>query len=293
MHIRDLLKKRRPLLSFEFFPPKDENGLGALKKAAEELRAAEPDFVTVTYGAGGSTRQRTFEVCDFLKSAGFPVVMPHLTCVGHSRGELVEVSDEIHRRGHRNVMALRGDPPKGETVFRTAKDGLAHAADLVTLLKSRHPDLGCGVAGYPEKHPEAKTLDDDIEHLKTKLDAGGDFVTTQLFFENRFYYDFIRRCRNYGILQPILPGIMPALSHKQIQRFTSMCGATFPALLAEALQKVGDDADASAAVGIQWAVQQIDDLLANGAPGIHLYVLNRSKAVLTPALTECFRQYRS
>ncbi len=293
MHISELLHNRkRPLLSFEFFPPKDALGMEALKKAAEALLAAKPDFVTVTYGAGGSSRLRTFEVCDLLRGMGFDPVMPHLTCVGSSRTELGEIADEIHRRGYRNVMALRGDPPKGETVFRAATDGLSHASDLVALLKKRHADFCCGVAGYPEKHPEAASLDADLACLVEKVAAGADFVTTQLFFTNTPYFDFVRQCRNVGILQPILPGIMPALSHKQIQRFTSTCGASVPADLEKALRSVGEDADASAAVGIEWAVQQIEDLLENGAPGIHLYVLNRAKIALAPAVVECFARYR-
>jgi methylenetetrahydrofolate reductase (NADPH) len=293
MHIADLLQNRKsPLLSFEFFPPKDDQGLAALKSAAEQLRAARPDFVTVTYGAGGSTRARTFEACDVLRQMGFDLVMPHLTCVGSSRSELGEIADEIHERGFRNVMALRGDPPKGETVFRPARDGLAHAADLVTLLKKRHSDLCLGVAGYPEKHPEAASLEADIQHLAEKTAAGADFVTTQLFFTNEPYFSFVRKCRNVGILNPILPGLMPAISHKQVQRFTSTCGASVPAALERALRAHSEDSDASAAVGIQWLVQQIEDLLAGGAPGIHLYVLNRAKVALAPAVVECFARYQ-
>ena len=276
--ITELLQRAsRPLLSFEFFPPKDEKGLDTLRRAAEQLVAARPDFVTVTYGAGGSTRERTLEVCELLRAMGFSTVMPHLTCVGSSRAELVEYADELHRRGYRNIMALRGDPPKGETVFRVAKDGLAHASDLVALLKGRHADFCCGVAGYPEKHPEAASLPSDIANLKTKLAAGGDFVTTQLFFENRFYTDYVRRCREAGIAQPILPGIMPALSHKQIQRFTAVCGATFPGPLATQLAAAADDAGA-AQVGMRWAQGQVEQLLRDGVPGIHLYVLNRAHA---------------
>ena len=294
MLITELLHNRkRPLLSFEFFPPKDEQGLDALRTAARSLCATRPDFVTVTYGAGGSNRARTFEVCDILREICFDPVMPHLTCVGSSRAELAEIAGEIHERGYRNVMALRGDPPKGETVFRAAPDGFAHAADLVALLKQRHPDFCCGVGGYPEKHPEAVSMDDDIAHLKAKVDAGADFITTQLFFSNEVYFTFVRKCRNAGILVPIVPGLMPALSHKQIARFTSTCGASFPAELQQALLNVSENPDASAAVGIQWAVQQIDDLLANGAPGIHLYVLNRAKVALAPALQACFARYRT
>jgi methylenetetrahydrofolate reductase (NADPH) len=212
--------------------------------------------------------------------------------VAHSRRELIEVMDEIQRRGYRNIMALRGDPPKGEIVYRPPKDSLAHASDLVALIKSRHPDICCGVAGYPEKHPETKSLDADIEHLKTKIAAGGSFITTQLFFENRHFFDFVHKCRSAGIHQPIIPGLMPALSHKQINRFVSTCGASVPTALANALGKAGDDAEAASTVGIQWAVRQIDDLLRSGVPGIHLYVLNRAKVALAPAVTECFARYR-
>jgi methylenetetrahydrofolate reductase (NADPH) len=293
MQISENLKSRnRPLLSFEFFPPKDDMGMAALKIAAAKLLSAKPDFVTVTYGAGGSTRQKTLDICDMLKTTGFAVVMPHLTCVAHSRRELMDVTDEIHRRGFQNIMALRGDPPKGETIYRPPKDGLAHASDLVALIKSRRPDVCCGVAGYPEKHPEAKSLDEDIEHLKAKIAAGGNFITTQLFFENRHYFDFVLKCRSVGIHEPIIPGLMPALSRKQINRFVSTCGASVPDALANALEKAGDDAEAASSVGIQWAVRQIDDLLRNGVPGIHLYVLNRAKVALAPAVTECFARYR-
>ena len=294
MHISDLLKTRsRPLLSFEFFPPKDDAGMDALKIAAAKLLSAKPDFVTVTYGAGGSTRQKTLDICDMLTAMGFSNVMPHLTCVGHTRAELTEISEEIHRRGFRNIMALRGDPPKGETVYKPPKDGLVHASDLITLIKSRHPEICCGVAGYPEKHPEAKSLNEDIEHLRAKISAGGSFITTQLFFENRHYFDFVRKCRNAGIHEPIIPGLMPALSYKQINRFVSTCGASVPPNLSSALEKAGDDADAASAIGIQWVVQQIDHLLQNGVPGIHLYILNRSKVALAPAVTECFARYRA
>ncbi|HPF99620.1 MAG TPA: methylenetetrahydrofolate reductase [NAD(P)H] [Kiritimatiellia bacterium] len=293
MHISDLIHNRKgPFLSFEFFPPKDDQGMDALKQAAAQLLTAQPDFVTVTYGAGGSTRQRTLEVCDVLAGLGFKVIMPHLTCVGHSRAELTAIANDIHRRGYRNIMALRGDPPKGEKVFSAPKDGLAHASDLVRLIRELHPDMSCGVAGYPEKHPEAASLEEDIEHLRAKVDAGAGFVTTQLFFDNTFYYRFVQHCRNVGILAPIVPGIMPAVSYKQIERFVSTCGASVPRKLAEALQKAGTDAEAGAAIGIDWIVHQIDDLLKNGVSGIHLYVLNRTKVALAPAVVGCFKRYR-
>lgn len=293
MRVNDLLEQRRaPTLSFEFFPPKDEQGMKTLEESARQLLAARPDFVTVTYGAGGSTRQKTLDICERLRDMGFAVVMPHLTCVGHARAELEGLVDEIHRRGFRNIMALRGDPPEGQAVFRPAADGLAHAADLVALVKQRHPDICCGVAGYPEKHPEAGSLDRDIAHLRAKIEAGGDFVTTQLFFENRFYLDFVKRCRAAGIARPILPGLMPATSARQIRRFVSTCGASVPAALESALGAAAEDPARGVAVGIEWLVRQIDDLLKNDAPGIHLYVLNRAKVALAPAVVECFGKHR-
>jgi methylenetetrahydrofolate reductase (NADPH) len=239
-----------------------------------------PDFVSVTYGAGGSTQARTTQVSTILRQdCGF-TVMPHLTCVGHSIAELSALADRLHTSGFRNIMALRGDPPKGATTFSAHADGLSHASDLVALLKSRHPDFCLGVAGYPEKHPEAPSLDVDLTHLRRKVDAGADFITTQLFFDNTVYYRFVEKCRAAGITIPIIPGIMPVLSLKQIQRFTAMCGATLPRQLITRLEVAAEDTDVVETMGIDWALTQIRGLLANGAPGYHLYVLNRAKAAL-------------
>lgn len=283
-----LARKRTPLLSFEFFPPKDEAAWAALRANGEALASIKPDFVTCTYGAGGSTRQRTLEVCELLRKMGFGPVMPHLTCVGHSRNELESIAREWHQLGYRNIMALRGDPPRGFSQFRPAPDGLSHAAELVALLKSEYPDFCCGVAGYPEGHPESVSLEADIRHLKAKLDAGGAFVTTQLFFDNALYFDFVKRCRKAGISQPILPGLLPVISLKQVQRMCAMCKATLPDALARELEAAGPDSDAAELVGIRWAERQIEDLLARGAPGIHLYILNRARAALSDELVRFF-----
>jgi methylenetetrahydrofolate reductase (NADPH) len=207
-------------------------------------------------------------------------VMPHLTCVGHTRGELEVLADQIHAQGFRNIMTLRGDAPKGATTFPVLPDGFRHATELVALLKRRHPDFCLGVAGYPEKHPEAPSLEADLTHLKRKVDAGADFITTQLFFDNAVYYRFVERCRAEGITVPIVPGIMPVLSLKQIQRFTQLCGSTLPAQLAARLEVAADNADVVEMVGIDWALHQIRGLLANGAPGYHLYILNRARGAL-------------
>lgn len=277
-------KNRKPLLSFEFFPPKDDEGMATLRTNAEQLLATKPDFVTCTYGAGGSTRLRTIEVCGMLRELGFSPVMPHLTCVGHSRSELQAIAREWYTAGYRNIMTLRGDPPRGFSQFRPMPDGFSHASELVDLLKNAYPDLCCGVAGYPEAHAESVTPEADIRHLKAKVDEGAAFITTQLFFDNEYYFDFVKRCRKAGIAQPILPGLLPVISLKQVQRMCSICRVQLPDALASQLEAAGDDSAAAEAVGVRWAAKQIEGLFAQDVPGIHLYVLNRSKAVRSPEL---------
>jgi len=281
--ISALFDESRPLRSLEFFPPKDDAGVAALRETAEALRSLNPDFVSVTYGAGGSTRERTAQVSDFLRQDFGFTVMPHLTCVGHTRDDLSALADRIHERGFRNIMALRGDPPKGETIFMPYKDGLQYGSDLVALLKARHPDFCLGVGGYPEKHPEATSAEADLAHLKVKVDAGAAFITTQLFFDNAHYYRFVDRCRAIGITIPIIPGIMPVLSLKQITRFTNMCGASLPDTLVRRLEAANDRAEVMESVGLDWALGQIRDLLDQGAPGYHLYILNRARSALALA----------
>lgn len=281
--ISELFAQKRPVRSLEFFPPKDDAGVEALRAGATSLKRMAPDFVSVTYGAGGTTRERTAQVSAMLKhECGF-TVMPHLTCVGHSRSELNAIADRIHEGGFRNIMTLRGDPPKGASEFQVAPDGLRNASELVALLKSRHSDFCLGVAGYPEKHPEALSLDSDLTYLKRKVDAGAAFITTQLFFDNALYYRFVEKCRMAGITAPIVPGIMPVLSLKQIQRFTLMCGASLPPQLVTRLEVAAENSDVVETIGIDWALTQIRGLLANGAPGYHLYILNRPKGALALA----------
>jgi methylenetetrahydrofolate reductase (NADPH) len=274
-----------PVRSVEFFPPKDDAGIAALKQTAEALKRISPDFVSVTYGAGGSTRQRTLQVGRLLRDELGFTVMPHLTCVGHGREELKQIADTLYADGFRNVMALRGDPPKVEASSPTlpAGDGLRHASELVRLLKERHPDFCLGVAGYPEKHTEAPNIEIDLEHLRRKVGEGADFITTQLFFDNTFYYRFVERCRSAGISVPIVPGIMPVVSLRQIQRFTQLCGASLPDKLVRRLEAAGDAPEVLESVGIDWALTQIRGLLANGAPGYHLYILNRARSALALA----------
>jgi methylenetetrahydrofolate reductase (NADPH) len=281
--LSELFAQQRPLRSLEFFPPKDEAGVSALRETALLLKKVSPDFVSVTYGAGGSTRERTAQVSKLLREEIGFTVMPHLTCVGHSRAELSVVADRLHDEGYRNIMTLRGDPPKGQTEFVPYLDGLRYGSDLVALLKSRHPDFCLGVGGYPEKHPEAPSLEIDLDNLKRKVDAGAGFVTTQLFFDNAVYYRFVAQCRARGITVPIVPGIMPVLSLKQIRRFTEMCGASLPEKLIKRLEAAGDAPEIAESVGIEWALTQIRDLLAHGAPGYHLYIMNRAKGALALA----------
>ncbi len=281
--ISALFAENRPLRSLEFFPPKDDAGVEALRQTALALRKIPWDFVSVTYGAGGSTRERTAQVSAMLKDEFAFTVMPHLTCVGHSRDELNALADRIHAGGFRNIMTLRGDPPKGATVFEVATDGLRYANELVTLLKARHPDFCLGVGGYPEKHPEAPSLDADLDALKRKVDAGASFVTTQLFFDNATYYRFVDLCRKRGITVPIVPGLMPVLSVKQIQRIATLSGSTLPAALTRRLEVAAENPDVVEIIGIDWALDQIRDLLAHGAPGYHLYILNRAKSALALA----------
>ena len=281
--ISEKFATQQTVRSLEFFPPKDEAGVETLRQTAAALKRIAPDFVSVTYGAGGSTRERTAQVSRLLRTELTCTVMPHLTCVGHSRAELNGIADQLHVDGYRNIMTLRGDPPKGSTEFKPANDGLRYANELVALLKARHPDFCLGVAGYPEKHPEAASPDSDLDNLKRKIDGGGSFVTTQLFFDNATYYRFVEKCRARGITVPIVPGIMPVLSLKQIKRFTEMCGATLPEKLIKRLEAAGDSPEIVESVGNEWAVTQIRDLLAHGAPGYHLYIMNRAKSALALA----------
>ena len=281
--ISDLFAQHRPVRSLEFFPPKDDAGMANLHAAAHALKHISPDFVSVTYGAGGSTRERTAKACAMLRRDFNYTVMPHLTCVGHSRAELNIVADQLHADGYRNIMTLRGDPPKGETQFVPYKDGLRYGSDLVALLKTRHADFCLGVGGYPEKHPEAPSLETDLDNLKRKVGAGASFITTQLFFDNAVYYRFVEKCRARGITVPIVPGIMPVLSLKQIKRFTEMCGAHLPDKLIKRLEAAGETPEIVETLGIDWSLTQIRDLLAHDAPGYHLYIMNRAKSALTLA----------
>jgi methylenetetrahydrofolate reductase (NADPH) len=281
--IAELFATGRPVRSLEFFPPKDEAQMAMLHASAAALKGIAPDFVSITYGAGGTTRERTARSAALLKQDFGFTVMPHLTCVGHSRAELDAIADRLHADGFRNIMTLRGDAPKADPTFTPAANGLRYASELVALLKARHPDFCLGVAGYPEKHPEAPTLGADLDNLKRKVDAGADFITTQLFFDNSLYYRFVEQCRERDINVPIIPGIMPVLSLKQIKRFTGMCGASLPQKLVTRLEAAAENPEVVEIIGLDWAFTQIRGLLDNGAPGYHLYIMNRARSALALA----------
>lgn len=277
MKIRDRFSREPRTFSFEFFPPRTPEASERLLRTAERLRSLEPSFVSVTYGAGGSTRRSTIDLTARLQDELGLTAMAHLTCVGHGRDELTEILGELDRRGIDNLMLLRGDPPQGEARFVAAVDGFSHAEELVRLARSIG-DASIGVAGYPEGHPECADRAIDLDHLRRKVDAGADFVVTQLFFDNRDYFTFVERARAAGITVRIVPGIMPALSAAQIQRMASRCGASIPQALLDALAAASDDAEDAARVGTEWAMRQCEDLLKRGAPGIHFYTLNQSTA---------------
>ncbi len=281
--ISELFAEGQALRSLEFYPPRDASGVEALRETAAALQRIEPDFVSITYGAGGSTRERTAAMSALLRDEFGFTVMPHLTAVNHSRAEVAAVAEGHYERGIRNIMALRGDLPNGSAASDAFKDGLRYGSDVVALLKELHPDLCIGVAGYPEKHPEAPSFDADLANLKRKIDGGAAFVTTQLFFDNEAYFRFVDRARAAGIGVPIVPGIMPVLSLKQITRITNMCGASLPDRLVRRIEAAGDRPEVMEAVGVDWALNQIRELLAAGTPGYHLYILNRAHAALTLA----------
>ncbi len=280
MKITSLFGRSTPVVSFEFFPPKTEEGVEQLYKTVEELRPCRPSFVSVTYGAGGSTRDRTIELVGRIQRELGILTMAHLTCVGSSKAEIAEVLQRLKAAGIRNVLALRGDPPKGETEFRPVKDGFAHASELVAFARDQWPELCIGAACYPEGHVENRDLEIDLAHLVAKVRAGADFLVSQLFFDNEDYRAFVRRCRSVGIEIPIVPGLMPITNVGQVERFTQMCGSRIPQELRRRLKIVANDPAAVVATGVQWTVDQGRALLRDGAPGLHFYTLNRSSATL-------------
>jgi len=280
MRIKDMLSSGKPTVSFEFFPPKTDDGIDKLYRAVEALKPCRPSFVSVTYGAGGSTRDRTLELVARIKHELRIETMAHLTCVGASRSELAATLERLVAAGVENVLALRGDPPKGEATFVAAAGGFGHASELVAFIRNEGYPLCVGAACYPEGHPESPSLDADMSHLKAKVDAGADFLSSQLFLDNQDDLAFVRRARSAGIDVATVPGLMPVTNVSQVERFTNMCGARIPQELRRRLSIVEHDPAAVVATGVYWTTAQAKQLLEHGAPGLHFYTLNQSSATL-------------
>jgi len=272
---------RKPVISFEFFPPKtDEGDRALLDRTIPALLATRPDYCSVTYGAGGTTRDKTLMIVDRIQREHGLTAVAHLTCVNHTREQVSELLAQIRRLGVRNLLALRGDPPGGGE-FQATPGGFEYARQLVELIRAQD-GFSIGVAGFPEGHVacrEGKVA--DWGHLKEKIEAGADFVLTQLFFDNADFYAFRDHLtKKLGVKVPLVPGIVPILSATQIKRFTTMCGARIPAALGSRLDELGDDDEAAAKFGIEYAAEQCADLLRSGAPGIHFYTLNKSASTV-------------
>ena len=277
MRIAEILAQRRPVFSFEFFPPRTDEGQATLVGTLEVLKSDQPDYVSMTYGAGGSTRNATVELTKWIKQDLGIEAMAHLSCVGEPTERLVEILAEIQAAGVENVLALRGDPPRGETEWKAHPGGLHYSVELIKLIREGF-DFCVGAACFPEIHPDAPDRESDLRYARAKQDAGAAFLITQLFFDNELYFDFVEEARQAGITVPIIPGIMPITNYGQIKRFTEMCGASIPEDLECELNGRADDPEAVAELGVAYATLQCSDLLARGAPGIHFYTLNRSPA---------------
>ena len=284
MHIRDILQPGKPTVSFEFFPPKTAESQDQLYTTIRDLEKIHPNFVSVTYGAGGSTRELTHELVLRLKTSSTLDPIPHLTCVGHTESEIAAILERYAAAGVSNILALRGDPPRDQPDYDHSRDTFPQAIDLVRFIKkfTGHPDkqgFGIGVAGFPEGHPATPNRLLEMDYLKAKVDAGADYICTQLFFDNHDFYDFRDRCALAGIEAPIIAGIMPVTSLSSMKRMAELAGGSrFPAKLLKALQRANGTPEAVREIGLHYATEQCADLLDNGVAGIHLYTLNQSTA---------------
>lgn len=277
MRIADRYARGGPVVSFEFFPPKTEAGFRSLYRTIAELEKLRPGFVSVTWGAGGSTRSQTVELVTRIEREIGITAMAHLTCVGASAEDLAGILDRLAEAGIENVLALRGDPPRGETDWRPVAGGFSHASELAGFIRGRW-SFCLGGACYPEKHPDAPSFEADLDALRRKVDAGVEFLITNLFFDNGDYFRFVDRARGCGIGVPIVPGIMPIVSVANIRRIASLSGARIPPTLEAELVKVGPDDASVMELGIDWATEQCHELLEAGVPGLHFYTLNQSPA---------------
>ena len=277
MKIKDLLKIKRTI-SCEFFPPRDAEGIPNVLRAIQRVKTYNPDFVSVTYGAGGSTRAFTEEITLRVKEEADLEVMAHLTCVGQTSDEIHGVLERLDQAGIENVIALRGDPPRGESGFVPVEGGFDHATDLIRHIRQHFP-FGVAGACYPEGHVESADMESDLDYVKRKVDEGAEFLVTQLFYDNRYFFDFMDRAAKAGIDVPVVAGVLPILSAAQIRRFTALCGAKIPEALDLQLDQFCDDDNAVRELGIEYATEQVRELWDSGVPGVHFYVLNRSYAV--------------
>ena len=278
MHVDEILTTTRPCFSVEFFPPKTEEGRAAMFETVEALRELEPAFFSVTYGAGGATRDGTVEMTEAIKRDYGVETMAHLSCVGETVEGLREILDRLTDAGIENVLALRGDPPRGIDDFAQPEGGLRSAAELAAMISEHYPQVAIGGTCFPEVHPEAASLEADLDYLKTKVSSGASFLISQLFFDNRVFFDFVDSARAAGIEVPIIPGVIPVASYGQVKRICDLCAASIPESLAAAMEAVGGDERAEFNLGVAYAAQQCAELLAGGAPGIHFYALNRAPA---------------
>ncbi len=278
--VREILKENKTSFSFEFFPPKTPGGWDRLFLTISDLIPLKPSWVSVTYGAGGSTRENTHNLVVRIKKETDLTVVTHLTCVEATRGDVLAILGRYDSEGIHNILALRGDAPLGQSSWKTDPEGFCYAVDLVTFIKKHFPHMCVGVAGFPEGHPETKNRLQEIEFLKAKVDAGADYIITQLFFDNRDYYDFCERCELAGITVPIIAGIMPVISRSGMIRMAELAArARIPAALLKSVQRAGSN-ESVERVGIHWATEQVRDLIDNHARGIHFYTLNNASATL-------------
>lgn len=280
MKIRDMFDGTAPVVSFEFFPPKTPEGTESLYGTVEALKSCRPSFVSVTYGAGGSTRDRTLELVTRIKRDLGIETMAHLTCVGSTREQIRDILRRMRDGGVENIIALRGDPPKGAEEFEKTDGGFGYANELVEFIRAEDFDFSIAGACYPENHVESESADHDLEMLVQKVNAGCDVLVSQLFFDNSEFFAFERRARSAGIEVPIVPGLMPITNVAQVERFTKMCGTRIPQELMRRLRIVENDVSAVVATGVHWCVEQCEELLGAGAPGVHFYTLNKSSATL-------------
>jgi len=287
VHITDIINKDRPTFSFEFFPPKSERASESLLETIKDLESLDPSYVSITYGAGGTTRERTHDLVEKILETTRLTPIPHLTCVQHSEEEISNILKRYSDKGISNILALRGDTPKGDTQYDRSNDSFYFARDLVEFISTfntstlgeESKSFGIGVAGFPEGHPETPNRIKEMDHLKAKVDSGADYICTQLFFDNHDFFDFRDRCELAGINVPIIAGIMPVTSISGMQRMADLAaGSRFPAKLLKSIDRCNSDSDAVEHVGIQYATEQCSDLLNNGVDGIHFYTLNKSKS---------------